>query len=129
MIEYRILGPLEVVVDGDVVRLGGRKQRGVLAMLVLDAGRVVAVDRLIDGIWGTRPPATAAKSLQGYVSELRKLLGADAIITRSPSTGPSCDWSARWGRQNARRPLNLAGGWFGGLRSCWCRDWHLIPCG
>lgn len=84
VIEYRILGPLEVGVDGDVVRLGGRKQRAVLAMLVLDAGRVVSVDRLVDGIWGTRPPATAAKSLQGYVSELRKLLGSDAIITRSP---------------------------------------------
>ena len=53
-------------------------------MLVLHAGNVVSTDALIDGLWGERPPATAAKSLQVYVSRLRKALGENAIVTRSP---------------------------------------------
>jgi YVTN family beta-propeller protein len=82
--EYRVLGTLEVVADGRPVELGGSKQRSVLAMLVLRAGNVVSTDALIDGLWGEWPPATAAKSLQVYVSRLRKALGEDAIVTRAP---------------------------------------------
>ena len=83
--EFRILGPLEVV-DGEdrSLELGGSKQRSVLAMLVLRAGRVVSTDALIDGLWGDAPPATASKSLQVYVSRLRKALGEDVIVTRTP---------------------------------------------
>jgi YVTN family beta-propeller protein len=83
-VEFRVLGPLEVV-DGDrSFELGGGKQRSLLAMLVLEAGRTVSVDALMNGLWGDRAPATAAKSLQVYVSRLRKSLGEDVIVTRAP---------------------------------------------
>ena len=72
--EYRILGPLEVV-DGDrLVALGGPKQRAVLAMLLLEVGRVVSVDRLIDGVWGDEAADGAPATLQVYISNLRKVL-------------------------------------------------------
>ncbi|MGZ4594378.1 MAG: BTAD domain-containing putative transcriptional regulator [Actinomycetes bacterium] len=72
--EYRILGPLEVV-DGDrTIALGGPKQRAVLAMLLLDVGRVVSVDRLIQGVWGDEAADGAMSTLQVYVSNLRKVL-------------------------------------------------------
>jgi DNA-binding SARP family transcriptional activator len=83
-VEYRILGPLEVV-DGDQpLPLGGRQQRALLALLLLRANEVVATDTLIDRLWGERPPATAAKVLQVQVWRLRKALGGDALATRSP---------------------------------------------
>jgi YVTN family beta-propeller protein len=62
--------------------LGGPKQRALLAILLLRRGEAVASDRLIDQLWGERPPATAAKTLQGYVSHLRKALGNDVLLTR-----------------------------------------------
>ena len=74
--DYRILGPLEVV-DGDrPVALGADRQRAVLAQLVLRRNEVVASEWLIDELWGERPPPTAAKILQNYVSRLRRALGA-----------------------------------------------------
>jgi DNA-binding SARP family transcriptional activator len=82
--EYRILGPLEVVDAGKPVPLGPEKQRALLAMLLLDAGRVVAVDRLADGLWGDESPARADKAIQTYVSRLRKTLPEGALRTRSP---------------------------------------------
>ena len=82
--EFRVLGPLEVVDGERAIELGGSKQRSVLAMLVLRAGRVVSTEALVDGLWGDAPPATAAKSLQVYVSRLRKTLGDDVIVTRAP---------------------------------------------
>jgi YVTN family beta-propeller protein len=82
-VDFKVLGPLDVV-DGDrSVELGGRKQRAVLAMLALRPGQVVSTDALVDGLWGDAPPATAAKSLQVYVSRLRKTLGEGAIVTRA----------------------------------------------
>jgi DNA-binding SARP family transcriptional activator len=71
--EYRLLGPVEVLLGGSPVRLGGAKQRAVLVLLLLDAGRVVSADRLVDGVWLDDPPRTARAVLQVYVSELRKL--------------------------------------------------------
>src|SRR5262249_54995793 len=82
--EFRILGPLEVEQDGRAVPLGRRKQRAVLAVLLLQPNRVVSAGRLIDAVWGERPPETAQTILQGYVSGLRKTLGADRIVTRTP---------------------------------------------
>jgi YVTN family beta-propeller protein len=82
--EFRVLGELEVLAGDRPLELGGAKQRSVLSMLVLQAGNVVSTDTLIDGLWGERPPATAAKSLQVYVSRLRKALGENAIVTRPP---------------------------------------------
>jgi DNA-binding SARP family transcriptional activator len=81
-VEYRILGPLEVSVDGRVIALGGRHQRALLALLLAQVNEVVPVDRLIDGLWDEAPPETAANIVQGYVSQLRKLLGRDTIVTR-----------------------------------------------
>src|SRR5215210_3191730 len=82
--EFRILGPVEVRDDGRVVRLGGGKQRAVLALLLLSANRVVASERMIELIWGERPPPTAATALHGHISSLRKALGPDVIATRPP---------------------------------------------
>jgi DNA-binding SARP family transcriptional activator/streptogramin lyase len=82
--QFRILGPLEVEGDGEPLALGGAKQRAVLAVLLLHANRVVSRDRLIDAVWGERAPETANSALQGYVSALRKTLGADLILTRAP---------------------------------------------
>ena len=73
--EFRILGPLEVVDGGRVVALGGPKQRALLAALLLTPNRALSVDRLIDALWPTGPPAAAANALQYHVSQLRKLLG------------------------------------------------------
>jgi DNA-binding SARP family transcriptional activator len=72
-LEYCLLGPVEVRLDGSPVKLGGAKQRAVLALLLLDAGRVVPSERLVDGVWLEDPPRTARAVLQVYVSELRKL--------------------------------------------------------
>jgi predicted ATPase/DNA-binding SARP family transcriptional activator len=81
--EYRILGQLEVLARSGPVALGGRLQRTVLARLILDAGRPVSSDQLVEDVWAGRPPETAAKSVQKYVSELRRLLGPGAIRTTS----------------------------------------------
>ena len=83
--EFRILGPLEVRRDGQAARAwAGSKQRALLALLLLDANRVVSRDRLIDALWEDDPPATAHKALQVYVSDLRKLLGRERLETRAP---------------------------------------------
>ena len=80
--EFRILGPLEVLADGRQVPLGGARQRGVLAILLLHRGEVVSVDRMVDALWGERPPDTATKTVQVYVSRLRKALGEGVLVTR-----------------------------------------------
>ena len=82
--EFRILGPMEVTEQGESVPLGGAKQRALLAVLLLHPNEVVSSDRLIDGVWAGEPPATALKTLQVYVSQLRKRLGTDVIVTRAP---------------------------------------------
>jgi peptide/nickel transport system substrate-binding protein len=80
-VDLRLLGPLELRLGDGPVELGPRKQRAVLAMLALRAGRTVSVDTLIGGLWGEAPPASAAKMVQLYVSHLRPLLaGSGARI-------------------------------------------------
>jgi predicted ATPase/DNA-binding SARP family transcriptional activator len=79
--QFRILGPLEVLHDGDRLQLGGVRRRAVLARLLLCPGRAVGADRLIDDVWAEQPPATARKNLQKYVSELRSLLPAPVLVT------------------------------------------------
>jgi len=83
-VEFRILGPLEVYEGGNAIPLGGRNQRVLLALLLLNAGEVVSTDRLMDGLWGEEPPRTASTSLQNAVSQLRKLLTAERVVTKSP---------------------------------------------
>ncbi|MGI8480347.1 MAG: BTAD domain-containing putative transcriptional regulator, partial [Gaiellaceae bacterium] len=82
--EFRILGPLEVLENGRQVDLGGAKQRALLAVLLLHANEVVSTDRLIDALWEEDAPETGRKALQVYVSQLRKALGKERIATRSP---------------------------------------------
>ena len=79
--DFRILGPLEVDADGRPVDLGGAKQRAMLALLALNANRVVALDQLVEALWDGQPPETAAKALQVHVSQLRKLLGRERLET------------------------------------------------
>ena len=84
MLEFRLLGPVEILADGRPVSLPAAKPRALLASLLLRSNRVVSVDRLIDELWGEDPPETATKALQGYISQLRKALGTDRLVTRPP---------------------------------------------
>ena len=89
---YRLLGPLEVArgpATSDVIDLGPRKQRTVLAVLLLNRGRVVSTDRLIDALWHDDAPASAMASIQAYISNLRRALRvetgtASPIVRQSP---------------------------------------------
>ena len=78
--EFRILGPVEVRRNGDALALGGRKQRALLAVLLLHANESVSRDRLIDALWGERPPPSAQQSLDSYVSRLRRLRGQERRV-------------------------------------------------
>jgi len=82
--DFRLLGPLEVVERDRSLELGGAKQRSLLAILLLEANELVSTDRLIDQLWGATPPATCAKSIQVYVSRLRKQLGDQRLATQAP---------------------------------------------
>lgn len=84
MLEFRILGPLEVVGEHGPVRLGGPKQRATLAILLLNANRVVSVDRLADDLYAGAAPVTAVTQVQRQISELRKALGAESTIDTQP---------------------------------------------
>ena len=82
--EFLILGPLEVRLGGRPFALGSTKQRALLAALLLRMDEVVSVERLIDELWGEAPPRSTANALQVYVSQLRKALGADVLVTQAP---------------------------------------------
>ena len=85
-IEFRVLGPVEFLIDGAPVDCGGLKQRTVLAALLIRPDAVVSVDELIEAVWPERAPATAANTLQVYVSGLRRCLGRERsrLETRPP---------------------------------------------
>ncbi len=83
-VAFRLLGPLEVEVGGAALPLGGQRKRALLALLLIHAGEVVPTDRLVDELWGERPPKTATTSLQNFVGQLRRVLPADLLVTRSP---------------------------------------------
>jgi DNA-binding SARP family transcriptional activator len=83
-LEFRILGPVEVLEDEEPIPLGGPRQRALLAILLTRANEVVSTDRLIYELWGEASPRTALNTLQYYVSQLRKLLGANRIVTQPP---------------------------------------------
>ncbi len=76
--DFRLLGPLEIADGAELLRLGEGRQRGVLVLLLLHRNEAVSSERLIDTLWGERPPATAAKVLQNHVSHLRQALGNGA---------------------------------------------------
>ena len=73
--EFRVLGPVEVLNAGERLDLGGRKQKTVLAMLIANAGRTVSTDRLIEATYGDEAPAGARRTVQTYVSNLRSGMG------------------------------------------------------
>jgi len=85
VVEFRVLGPLEVVVDGSVVAVRSGKQKAVLAILLLAAGRTVTADQLIETAWGDELPADPPNTLQQAVAQLRKRLEPD----RRPSDAPA----------------------------------------
>jgi DNA-binding SARP family transcriptional activator len=82
--EFRVLGPLEVRDGTRTVPIGGPKPRALLGVLLLHANRVVPTTRLVDELWGERPPARAQKLVQGYVHALRKQLGDSVLVTQAP---------------------------------------------
>jgi DNA-binding SARP family transcriptional activator len=91
-LEFSLLGPLAVATEDGPVDLGAPKHRALLALLLLEPGRVVSVDRLIDQLWHGEPPAAATSTLQAYVSNLRRVLEPDrkagapaaVLVTRPP---------------------------------------------
>lgn len=113
---FGILGPVEVVNDGAAVPVGGPTVRALLAMLLLDAGRVVPAERLIDGLYGEAPPSGAANALQSQVSRLRRGLGDAGLVegcrrgTASPSRGrTSTSTGSRGSPKTRARPWRTAG--------------------
>ena len=82
--EFRLLGPMDVLDRGAALALGGLKQRALLARLLVTANRTVSVDSLVDDLWGDAVPGTAVKMVQIYVSQLRKRLPAEVLLTRPP---------------------------------------------
>jgi DNA-binding SARP family transcriptional activator len=84
MLEIRLLGPLEARDGERTIEVRRQKLRALLAVLALDAGRVLSKDGLVDRLWGEHAPAGAVHALESYVSQLRKLLGGSAIQTRAP---------------------------------------------
>ncbi|MBB1245156.1 tetratricopeptide repeat protein [Streptomyces durbertensis] len=80
MREFRVLGPIEVRRDGQAVRLNGRKARSLLAAFVLRGDHIVLTDRLVEVLWGERPPLTAVAQVHKYVSGLRSALGQERIV-------------------------------------------------
>lgn len=81
MLRFGILGPIEAVCDGTLLQLGGPRRRSTLALLLLNANRVVSIDQLADALYAGRPPITAVTQVHRQVSELRKVLGLEAIRT------------------------------------------------
>jgi YVTN family beta-propeller protein len=89
---YRVLGPLEAETDNGPVTLGGQKERLLLALLLTRPNQVVPVEALVEGLWGERPPSTAAKTLQSHVVRLRRALeparargaAGEVLVTRDP---------------------------------------------
>src|SRR6266568_3394641 len=127
--EIGLLGPLVVTRDDRPLGLGGAQPRLLLALLALDPGRVVGVDRLVDGIWGANLPGEPANALQVVVSRLRRPPAAPPLPLGTPSAPPGCSrrrWTCgagtRWPTFPAsprRAPPPPA------LRSCAWRRWRI----
>ena len=95
---FRLLGAVEVTVDGRPVGLGGRRQRAVLAVLLLHLNQVVGADRLVEEAWDGRPPPGAPGTLQTYISRLRRVIGRTPAQIETHVGGYS---GSRW------RPMSL----------------------
>ena len=90
--EFRVLGQLEVVDAEQPLALGGSQQRLVLALLLLSSPEPISAERLIDEVWGERPPASAQHAVQVYVSEIRKLLrSSEEVAVHTTPAGYAID--------------------------------------
>ena len=89
--DFNILGAFEIRRDGEPVSLPTGRERSLLALLLVHRGEVVSVDRIIDVLWGERPPETASKAVQGYISHLRTVLDDGMLVTRAPGYVLSAD--------------------------------------
>jgi DNA-binding SARP family transcriptional activator len=83
-VEFRLLGPFDVIANGRSVPLGGAKQRALLAILAIHANEIVPADRLIEQLWPGDPPESAVNTLQGYVSRLRKVFDSNGSKRAEP---------------------------------------------
>jgi DNA-binding SARP family transcriptional activator len=89
---FGVLGPLALWSPGRPAGLGEPRQRAVLGVLLIEVGQTVAIERLVELVWGAPAPATARKAVQGYVSRLRRLLdGAPRVILRTEHDGYRLD--------------------------------------
>jgi DNA-binding SARP family transcriptional activator len=84
VVRFLVLGPVEARQGEHTLEISGGKPRALLSLLLLRAGEVVASERLVEDLWSGRPPASAGKLVQGYVSQLRRALGSDAVVTVGP---------------------------------------------
>jgi predicted ATPase/DNA-binding winged helix-turn-helix (wHTH) protein len=114
-VEFRLLGPVEAFSDGVALPLGGPRQRALLALLLVDPGEPVSVDRLVDELWQGRPPPGAATTLRSYASRLRSVLGEAGVLTSGPAgyvldVDPDRIDSSRFERLVREAEKNLAGG-------------------
>src|SRR5215216_1036419 len=119
--DFRILGPLEALDEGRAIALGGSKQRALLALLLLHSNETLSTDRLIDELWGERPPANAAETVHAHMSRLRKALArrigngrADLVVTCKHGyqlqLDPECLDAHRFERLIAKGKSELAAG-------------------
>ena len=90
-LEFRLLGDIAVLADGHPLELGGTRQRSVLALLILQRNHSIATELMVDRLWPDDQPLTAIKTIQVYVSRVRKVLGsnADRLSPRPPAIGSS----------------------------------------
>ena len=125
--DFCILGPLVVRDDGVELSLGGGKQRALLALLLIHANESLSTDRLIDELWD-EPPPTAAKIVQNYVSQLRRVVGEERLRTRARGYAVRVEPGEldldrfRQGLEEGRRAQ--AAGDPGVPRCCWARRLH-----
>lgn len=86
-VQVRLLGPVDVLASGRAVPVPGARRRSVLAVLALRAGQSIAVDAIIDAVWGDRPPATARNTVQAHIAALRRLLPVERSLIRRLGQG------------------------------------------
>ena len=89
MPQFQVLGPIQVLEEGEPLDIGGPKPRTLVALLTARVGQPLSTEALIDALWGERAPEAAANTLQSYVSRLRKALGQSMIV--STGTGYQLD--------------------------------------
>src|SRR3954470_20771103 len=110
--QVRLLGPVDVTIDGATRQVSGLRRKSVLAVLGLHPGEVVSTDRIVDIVWNAQPPATVVKTLHNGISYLRDVLsGRAAIVASRPGYRlelPADATDVTWAESLIRRPANSA---------------------